>query len=188
MKKPDYTLIKSDRKSISLQIKNGEIIVRAPKKMKKREIDRFVSAHIDWIEEHLALDLARRERLGDITPLTASEMAELKKRAQSYIPPKVEHYAKIMGVDYKKISFRFQTSRWGSCSAEGNLSFNCMLMLTPDEVIDAIIIHELAHRKEMNHSKKFYAEILRVCPDYYARHAYLKQNQNELMRKNPNYK
>lgn len=188
MKKINYTLIRSDRRTIALQIKEGEIILRVPKRTKKRDADRFVLEHIDWIEEHLAIDLARRERTAAIEPLSESELAELKRRAESYIPPRVEYYAGLMGVDYKKISFRFQTSRWGSCSENGNLSFNCMLMLAPDEVIDAIIVHELAHRREMNHSKAFYSEVLRVCPDYHARHAYLKQNGTAIMKRNPNYK
>jgi predicted metal-dependent hydrolase len=93
-----------------------------------------------------------------------------------------------MGVDYKKISYRFQRSRWGSCSASGNLSFNCLLMLTSPQIIDAIIVHELAHRKEMNHSKKFYAEILRVYPDYYVHHGELQRVSSEIMRRNPNSK
>ena len=188
MNRPGYTLIKSDRKSIALQIKNGEIIVRAPKRMKKREIDSFVDAHIAWIEEHLALDNARGERLKNIDPLTDIEAAELKRRAQCYITPKVEYYAALMGVDYKKISFRFQTSRWGSCTSEGNLSFNCMLMLAPREVIDAIIVHELAHRKEMNHSKNFYEIVLRTYPNYHTHHSWLKKNGELIMQRNPRTK
>ena len=188
MKKIDYILIRSDRKTIALQIKNGEITVRAPKKMKKKDIDRFVREHADWIAQHLELDRARREKIDAIEPLSDEEAAALKRAAQAYIPERVEHFARLMGVDYKKISYRFQTSRWGSCTSDGNLSFNCLLMLAPSETVDAIIVHELAHRREMNHSKKFYAEVLRVYPDYHTHHAYLKQNGSAIMKRNPRSK
>ena len=188
MGKIDYTLIKSDRKTVSLQIRDGEIIVRAPKKMKKKDIDRFVCEHADWIAQHLELDRARRAKTEAIEPLSDEEAAALKKAAQEYIPGRVEHFARLLGVDYKKISYRFQTSRWGSCTSDGNLSFNCLLMLAPYEVVDAIIVHELAHRREMNHSKKFYAEVLRVYPDYHTHHAYLKQNGSAIMKRNPRSK
>ena len=111
MKKFKYDLIKSDRRTISLQIKNGEIIVRAPKRMKARDIDRFVAEHADWISEHLELDRKRRERLSDITPLSEEECQALKRAAEEYFPERVAHYAERMGVDYKKISYRFQKSR-----------------------------------------------------------------------------
>lgn len=188
MKKFKYDLIKSDRRTISLQIKNGEILVRAPKRMKARDIDRFVAEHADWISEHLELDRKRRERLADITPLSEEECQALKRAAEEYFPERVAHYAERMGVDYGRISYRFQRSRWGSCSASGNLSFNCLLMLTSPQIIDAIIVHELAHRKEMNHSKRFYSEVLRVYPDYYVHHGELQRVSSEIMRRNPNSK
>ena len=94
------------------------------------------------------------------------------------IPPKVEHFAKIIGVDYGTITIRMQKSRWGSCSAKGNLNFNCLLMKTPDEVIDYVVVHELCHRKEMNHSPRFWAEVEKIIPDYKKRRSWLKTNSH----------
>ncbi|MBQ1233170.1 MAG: M48 family metallopeptidase, partial [Clostridia bacterium] len=76
---------------------------------------------------------------------------------------------------------RTQKTRWGSCSSKGNLNFNCLLLLAPPEVLDCIVVHELCHRKQMNHSSAFYAEVLRVMPDYHTRHAWLKKNGTALM-------
>lgn len=82
---------------------------------------------------------------------------------------------------YGRITIRNQRSKWGSCSSKGNLNFNCLLMLAPQEVIDSVVVHELCHRKEMNHSNKFYAEVLRVFPEYWTWDKWLKDNGNMLM-------
>ena len=72
-------------------------------------------------------------------------------------------------------------SRWGSCSTKGNLNFNCLLMLTPDYVIDYIVVHELCHLREMNHSEKFWAEVEKIMPDYQRAELWLKQNGGNLI-------
>ena len=86
-----------------------------------------------------------------------------------------------MGVDYGQITIRSQKTRWGSCSSKGNLNFNCLLLLAPPEVLDYVVVHELCHRKEMNHSPRFWAEVARVMPDYKVRRKWLKDNGNGLM-------
>lgn len=78
----------------------------------------------------------------------------------------VEYFARQVGVDYGRITIRNQKTRWGSCSSKGNLNFNCLLMLAPAEILDYVVVHELCHRKEMNHSKAFWAEVEKVLPDY----------------------
>lgn len=78
-------------------------------------------------------------------------------------------------------TIRRQKSRWGSCSNKGNLNFNCLLMLTPPEAIDSVVVHDLCHRKEINHSDKFYAEVLRVFPMYWEQDKWLKENGDILM-------
>ena len=67
---------------------------------------------------------------------------------------------------YGRITIRAQRSRWGSCSSKGNLNFNCLLMLTPSEIRDYVVVHELCHRIELNHSAYFWAEVARILPDY----------------------
>ena len=90
----------------------------------------------------------------------------MTEEAKKMIPPLVEKYAALMGVTYGRVTIRHQKSRWGSCSSKGNLNFNCLLMLTPPECVEYVVIHELCHRKHMNHSAFFWAEVKRVMPDY----------------------
>lgn len=98
------------------------------------------------------------------------------------IPPRVELYAKALNVDYGKITIRNQKTRWASCSSKRNLSFNCLLMLAPKEVLDSVIVHEICHCKEMNHSERFYSLVLSIFPDYYIHHQWLKDNGGRLLR------
>lgn len=183
--KIDYKLIRSSRKTVSVSIKNCEVVVRAPQRMSLRAIERFIDEHIEWIEEHLRLARAASASVADIEPLSEEELAELIRRAKEYIPTRVELYAELLGVSYGRISIKNQLTRWGSCSVKGNLNFNCLLMLAPNEVIDAIVAHELCHLKQMNHSKKFYEELYRLYPQYDKAQKWLKEHGNELMHRNP---
>ncbi len=173
----EYTLIRSSRKTVGLQIKDGKVIVRAPMRLPKKTIDAFVTEHADWIEKHLAKSMAGRE----LPPLEEQEHKELIKQAKKVIPARVAYYAKMLGVEYGRITIRTQKTRWGSCSSKGNLNFNCLLMLAPPEVLDSVVVHELCHRKHMNHSRAFYAEIESVFPNYKTHHAWLKKNGRALM-------
>ena len=102
-------------------------------------------------------------------------------RAALVIPERVAHFAPLVGVDYGSITIRSQKTRWGSCSSKGNLNFNCLLLLAPPEVLDYVVVHELCHRKQMNHSPRFWAEVGRVLPDYKIRVKWLKENGSRLM-------
>ncbi len=131
-----------------------------------------------------AEQLKREQEAKDAPPrLTDAEIRELADRAMSVIPERVEYYARLINVSYGKITIRNQRSRWGSCSSKGNLNFNCLLMLAPQEVIDSVIVHELCHRKHMNHSKAFYSEVYRVFPDYDRWDKWLKEHGEEIMRR-----
>ena len=107
--------------------------------------------------------------------LSESELKEITKKAKKIIPIKVAYFADKMGVSYGRISIRHQRTRWGSCSSEGNLNFNALLMLMPNELVDYVVVHELAHRKELNHSKRFYGVVESFLPDYKNREAQLKE-------------
>lgn len=158
-----YRVIRSKRRTIAIQIKdNNEIIVRAPLYASSSQILKFVTSKEDWILKHLS---AKKEE-EDVRVLSEKELKELTKLAKKVIPERVAYYANLIGVSYGRISIRNQKTRWGSCSSKGNLNFNVRLMLAPVEVLDSVIVHELCHRKEMNHSKKFYEEIYKVYPEY----------------------
>ena len=113
--------------------------------------------------------------------LTDEELNNLKKEARCVFKERAAYFAPLVGVTYGKISIRSQRTRWGSCSGKGNLNFNCLLLLAPPEVLDGVVVHELCHLKEMNHSKKFYDEVYRVMPDYDIRSKWLKEHGLELM-------
>lgn len=91
------------------------------------------------------------------------------------IPERVEYFAEMMNVTYGRITIREQKTRWGSCSSKGNLNFNWKLVLMPEEVLDYVVVHELAHRKEMNHSERFWNHVEKVLPDYQARRKLLRE-------------
>ena len=94
---------------------------------------------------------------------------------------RVNHFCKVMDVTVGRITIRNQKTRWGSCSSKGNLNFNCLLMLTPPEVIDYVVVHELCHRKEMNHSGAFWAEVEKVLSGYKEQVKWLKENGGQII-------
>ena len=140
----------------------GEITVRAPLRMPETEIRKVLESKRNWIEKTLQKIKARAQE----PKLTEEELAALVKQAKKVIPPRVAERARQIGVTYGRIAIRKQKSLWGSCSAKGNLNFNCLLMLCPEDVLDYVIVHELCHRKELNHSVRFWTEVARILPDY----------------------
>ena len=179
----EFSTIRSNRKTIAIEISHKGIIVRAPHKMSDTEIASFLREKEKWIERTLQkLDLRKGETE---EPLTSADIQDLAERALEIIPEKVKYYAALFEVDYGRITIWNQRTRWGSCSGNGNLSFNCLLMLMPDEVIDSVVAHELCHRKHMNHSAAFYAELTRVFPDYPGCRAWLKENGGRIMSRLP---
>lgn len=178
-----YRLIRSNRMTLAIQVKEGELIVRAPLYAPESKIREFLEQHKAWIEKHLAKAQERQEECANIPKLTRQELEELANQALAYIPGRVRYFAPIVGVTYGRITIRNQKTRWGSCSSQGNLNFNCLLMLAPPEVIDSVVVHELCHRLEMNHSPRFYEHVFRVMPKYKEAHAWLKKNGNALMQR-----
>lgn len=164
-----------------MQVKNGSLVVRAPYAVTDAEIDRFVALHCDWVQKQLNHALQRRQALDALPPLSRLELTALAKDARRVIPERVAYYAQLLGVTYGRITIRAQKTRWGSCTAKGNLNFNCLLMLAPREVLDSVVVHELCHRKVMNHSAAFYREVLSVFPDYHRHHGWLRQHGDALL-------
>lgn len=160
---------------MAIEIKpDGKVLVRVPKRMSEKAVGKFVEEHMDWIKVHRANVLEKAsEQKGEL--LTETKLSELFEQSKQFLPERVEYYAGSMGVTYGRITIRNQRTRWGSCSSKGNLNFNCQLMRLPEELIDYVVVHELCHRKEMNHSAAFWAEVEKVLPDYKERRKELKK-------------
>ena len=177
-----YTLVRSRRRTISICIRpTGEVEVRCPLRCSKREAEAFLVSKEDWVRRHLQA-IARRPEL---PRLTDAELQALAKQAAAVIPEKVRQFAPQIGVSCGRVTIRSQKTRWGSCSAQGNLNFNCLLMLAPEEVQDYVVIHELCHRKHLNHSSDFWAEVERHCPNYRTHKTWLKDNGSALISRLP---
>lgn len=169
-----YELIRAKRRSMSLKVDlDGTITVRAPYRTSVQTADWFVEGHRDWIEVRLK---AGERIMAERPSYTDQERAEGRKRAAEVIRARCGHYALLMGVSYGTITIREQKTRWGSCSAKGNLNFNWKLVLMPPEILDYVVVHELAHRLQMNHSAAFWAEVGKILPDYRERRQWLKVN------------
>ena len=169
-----YTLIRARRKTMSLKVnRDGSLTVRAPYRVPVQTADLFVENHKKWIQEKL-LENERQERLRPV--YTDEERAAGKALAAKILGEKCRQFAGMMGVDYGHITIREQKTRWGSCSTRGNLNFNWKLVLMPERIQDYLVVHELAHRLEMNHSAAFWAVVERILPDYRERQRWLREN------------
>lgn len=176
------TVVRMSRKTLSIEVaQDGTVLVKAPHYSSDGSIREFISRHASWVEERLERREMRAEKYAGLSRLTDEDIRGLAQQALEYIPKRVAYYAPIVGVTYGRITIRNQRSRWGSCTAQGNLNFNCLLMLAPPEVIDSVVVHELCHRLEMNHSEAFYREVYRVYPEYDRWHGWLKEHGDELM-------
>ncbi len=182
MNKYKYRMIRSNRKTLALEItKDGTLLVRAPYHVSEETINRFILEKKDWIDRHQAASRARHRESEADGPLSMDDLRALARQAQKILPARVAYYAPKIGVTYGRITIRNQTSRWGSCSSMGNLNFNCLLLLTPPEVQDYVVVHELCHRKEMNHSPRFWAEVAQILPDYETPKRWLKEHGGALI-------
>ena len=217
----DYRLCRSRRKTVAIYILDDGVEVRAPLKMSKYEIDRFVASKEKWITDKL---VKRQEQLGQREMFTLNYGSGVLYRGKEYpiaakngnrvgfddvvfyMPPdlspedikaacvqiyrmlarrdlteKTLAFAKRMGgtMPYD-VKINGAKTHWGSCSARKSINFSWRLIMADDDVIDYVVVHELAHMKEMNHSARFWAIVESILPDYKARQARLKELQKRL--------
>lgn len=169
----EYEIRRSDRRTLGLEVtREGKLLVRAPRRVSEAVIRRFVTAHEDWIRS--ALELQARRAASHPEP-TDAERTALIAKARSILPGKVAHYAALMGVAPTRITITSAQTRFGSCSGKNALSFSWRLMAYPEEAIDYVVVHELAHIRHHDHSDAFYAFIASVMPDHRERRALLRK-------------
>ena len=167
-----YEIVRSRRRTVALEVtREGRVLVRAPLRMPQGEIKRFVASHAAWLEKAQAKVAARQAAH---PPLTEQETAALRQRAKELLPDRVAHYAAIMGVTPTSVKITSARTRFGSCSGKNGICFSLYLMQYPEEAIDYVVVHELAHIRHHDHSPAFYAEMAKVLPDYKERMKLLK--------------
>lgn len=208
-------IIKSDRKSISIQVlDNGNLLIRAPRRISKKEIERIINKHQNWIEKKQKIIKSRTNitkkfvegetfllfgkklflqfsknfaipaifdnkiLINQVVEKNWRQIFELwyKKTALDFFKKRVFIYSKLLGVNYKNIKISNAQKRWGSCSSNGNINLNWRLIMSPIEIIDYVVIHELAHLIEPNHSKNFWYHVQRIQPEYKQHREWLKEN------------
>ena len=175
----ELRIVRSRRKTLALQVlPTGEIVARAPLRLPERDIHAFAEQHAAWLEAAVARARAgsRAAQRADI--LSEAELQRLRTAAQADLTERVTRLAARMGVDFAGITIRAQRTRWGSCSARGSLSFNCLLMLAPPEVREYVAVH-------MNHSAAFWREVASCLPDYAAQRAWLREHGPALLGRLP---
>lgn len=174
----EIQVVRSRRKTTSITVtREGQVVVRAPYFLPNEQIQAFILKKAGWIERHLAQVRAQSA----VEPFTSQELNALAREALTDLPARAARFAPVVGVNYGRITIRAQHSRWGSCSSSGNLNFNCLLMCAPPEVRDYVVVHELCHRKQMNHAPAFWAEVGRVLPGYDEQKNWLKTHGSALI-------
>ena len=168
----EYEIVRSNRRTLALEVQDGTVRVRAPRRVSRAEIDAFVQSHAAWIEKSLAREQARRDAHPEPDE---PQRAEYIRRAKETIPERVASYANIMGLRPAGVTITGARTRFGSCSSKGRLCFSWRLMQYPPEAVDYVVVHELAHLVYRNHSPAFYALIERYLPDYKARRRLLRE-------------
>lgn len=185
MKKPNepviqYDLVRTDRKTVALYVRpDGRIEVRAPLRASKTYIDGFVKSKQDWIGKNTAR-LIQRKSARKVIKLTADEEIQYRKKAKEYFTLKCIYFAALMGVRHGMVKINGAKTRWGSCNRKGDINFTYRLLFAPEDVIDYVVVHELAHTKEMNHSNNFWSVVAQTMPDYQERRKRLREFERQV--------
>lgn len=210
-------IIRSKRKTIALIVQSdGELLVRAPQRATRQQIDALLTKHADWVARKQAevrarpapkpvhqfvegeifyflgvaypLQLVDREKpallLGGVFQLAKSEQDDAKalfeyvykKEARRIFNERIDFYAQKHGFDVKKVKLSSARTRWGSCSSKGYINLTWRLVMAPLAIIDYVVVHELCHLREPNHSSAFWAQVAAIMPDYKKRRTWLKEN------------
>ncbi|MBS5065230.1 MAG: M48 family metallopeptidase [Hungatella hathewayi] len=173
-----FSIVHSRRKTMAIQVtRDGRVVVRCPMRVSDGAARAFVKSHEEWIEKHYR---EARERLERQVSYPPQQVKEYRRQAAKTLAERTAYWAERMGVTYGRITIREQVTRWGSCSAKGNLNYNWKLILVPKELLDYVVVHELAHRREMNHSNRFWEIVEKELPDYRQRRKALKGYEDKI--------
>lgn len=170
---PVFVRHRRARRYILRVLDDGTVRVTLPRWGTKRDAHAFVARSGDWITRQLQ---KRDER----PRLTIGNEAALRTRAADELPGQLLDLAAVHGIDVRRVSIRNQRTRWGACSSTGLITLNWRLVLAPDFVREYVMIHELMHRREMNHSKRFWTHVAAACPRYHEARTWLRQEGRRL--------
>lgn len=161
-----YTHKKSKTSSsIKLAVyKNGDFIVTSPFFVSESSVYNFIIAKASWILKKIEYfkNKPQKERIIH----TAGEIIAYKKQAEYILSKRLLHFNAHYNFSYNRVTIKNVTTRWGSCSSKSNLNFNYKMALLPEELVDYIVVHELCHLREMNHSKKFWQLVEEKIPNH----------------------
>ena len=214
----DYQIIRSKRKTLSLQInQNAELVIRAPLYLGGREIQAFIDEKSSWIEkkqQQVKSQISEKHGyhngeiflyLGNEYPLSLDNIEKVlvfngnefllnkgcgqkrnsfeqwyKQQFSEVALPRIDYFAKKHNLKFNEVRIKKQKTLWGSCSSSNNLNFNYLLMMAPMSVIDYVIVHELSHTIHKDHSKKFWALVVSILPEYKLANKWLRDNGHKL--------
>lgn len=158
-------IILSSRRTLSLEItSDARLVIRAPRHAKMKDIEEVLRKKKNWIQTKQELFIKRRLEASHFQEGIRPLIPAYKKQAPAGITERAEFYAKRTGLKYQSIAISNALHRWGSCSHHGKLRFTWRLMLAPQEVIDYVVVHELVHLLEKNHSRAFWAKVREILP------------------------
>ncbi len=165
-------IIRCKRKSLALIItEDAQLVIRAPHRLPEADIHNFVQQKRHWIKRKIA-QISSRPR-----PLvySAAEKQAWRKLAEQRITERCKYFSDLTGLKPRSIKISNAKKRWGSCGPKGTLNFTWRLILAPPEVIDCVIVHELVHLVERNHSKRFWSRVAEIIPDHKAHRRWLRE-------------
>ena len=167
-------LQRNNRKTLALTItQEGSLQIKAPLQMKEKDIERFIGQRRFWIYKQTKRVLKENENR---VFRSEEEIQGLREQARKVLTERTNYYKEMLNVDYQRIRIGNQKTRWGSCSSRGTISYNWHLVLMPERIIDYVVVHELCHLVEMNHSPAFWKKVSEILPDYEDRRKWLKEN------------
>ncbi len=170
---------REQRKTLSIKItREGSLLMKAPLTMREHEIERFIRQKRYWIYKQTKRVIEENQNR---VYRSKEEVTALKRQAREVLTKKSDDYKEILHVNYTRIRIGDQKTRWGSCSSKGTISYNWRLILMPERIQNYVVVHELCHLLEMNHSPAFWKKVSEVLPDYQSSRKWLKEHGSQYL-------